>query len=184
MPLGNAAFRYGAVAIALHWLTALAIAVLLALGLVMTEVDGFQLKIALYQWHKSLGLTVLALVLLRLAWRLANRPPRLPDSIKAYQRGLAGATHWALYALLLAMPLSGWVMASASSLPTEFFGWFDVPRLVAIDRTIEGRAGDVHEILAWVLVGLLALHVAAALKHHFVDRDDVLRRILPARSSR
>ncbi len=182
MAHANASGRYGAVAIALHWVTALAIAGLLALGLIMTEVDDFRLQIALYQWHKSVGLTVLALVVIRIAWRLAHRPPELPAAMTAIQRGVAGATHLALYALLVAMPLSGWVMASASSLPTEYFDWFDVPRLVAVDRGIEDLAGEVHEILAWAMVGLLALHVAAALKHHFIDRDDVLRRMLPGRS--
>jgi cytochrome b561 len=181
MPLRNTPARWGAVAIAFHWLTAAAIAGLLTLGLIMVEVDDFRQRVALTQIHKSVGLTVLALVVLRLAWRLVNRTPDLPAHMRAYERGVAGATHWLLYGLMLAMPLSGWIMASASNLPTEYFGAFDVPRLVAVDRSMEQTAKDVHGWLARGLLALVGLHVLAALKHHFVDRDGVLKRIITGR---
>lgn len=177
----NSPSRFGWVAIALHWLIAALIGVMIVLGLVMTGGfdDDIMTKIALFQWHKSTGIAVLALVVVRLAWRLANPVPALPGTLKAYERGLAHATHLALYLLMLAIPVSGWLIASASTLPTEVFGLFALPRLITPDRGVEELVGEVHETLAWVMLGVLALHVAAALKHHFILKDDVLVRMLP-----
>lgn len=185
------AARYTAVAAVLHWAMAAAIVLNLALGWWMQEAieapDWAARAIAAFQVHKSVGLTVLALSLLRLGWRLAHRPPPLPEATPAWERLGARATHWAFYALMIAVPLSGWLYASTQwredgplAVPTQWFGLFEVPHLFGLDtlpaRRRAGFAdafGDAHGWLAWAMAGLLALHVAAALKHRFVARDGV-----------
>jgi len=190
--------RYTAVAIALHWVIAAAIVGNFALGLWMHEaIDAAQHPsrvVEAYQVHKSLGLTVLILSLFRLAWRLLHRPPPLPNSLSAGQKFIAGATHWLFYALMIALPLSGWLYVSTQwrdgaplNVPTLWFGLFEVPHLLGLDQaTLDARqdlaavTGETHELLAFGTMGLLLLHVGAALKHQFVDRDGILGRILPA----
>jgi cytochrome b561 len=182
--------RYTAVAIALHWLTALAVVVLLVAGLWMTdaikqpETRNFAYKV--YQWHKALGLTVLVLTFARVGWRLMNPPPPLPAGMKPYERIAATFTHAAFYALLLAIPLAGWAMVSASplGLPTMVFGLFEWPHIpmladLADKKPTEALFKAAHKYMGFGLMALLVLHVAAALKHHLVDRDDVLARMLP-----
>ncbi|TGD98611.1 cytochrome b [Methylobacterium nonmethylotrophicum] len=179
--------RYTIVAIVLHWLIALGILALLALGLAMTRgplspMDRF----AFYQWHKSIGLTVLVLMALRLAWRLFNPPPPLPEAMPTAERRAAGAAHLALYGLLLAMPLVGWAMVSASpyNIPTVLYGAIPWPHLPVLPElpnkaAVEGALKLVHSYGAWLLIALLLLHVGAALRHHLVLRDDTLWRMLP-----
>ncbi len=182
--------RYSAVAILLHWLMALMIVSLVAAGVWMheaihvpaTKAQAFEV----YQLHKSTGLTVLALTLLRIVWRLTHRPPALPVQMKGWERVAARASHVGFYVLMLAIPLSGWAMVSASpfGLPTIFFGLFEWPHiapLAALEHKDEAEHlfKEIHEILAFGAVALLALHIAAALKHHIWDKDDVLTRMLP-----
>lgn len=179
--------RYTLVAIVLHWLIALGILVLLALGLAMTRgslppMDRF----AFYQWHKSVGLTVLVLMGLRVLWRLFHRPPPLPEAMPKAERRAAGAAHLALYGLLLAMPLVGWAMVSASpyNIPTVLYGvvpWPHLPVLPELPNkaAVEGVLKLLHSYGAWLLIALLVLHVGAALRHHLVLRDDTLWRMLP-----
>lgn len=181
MRLRNTPERYGLVAMTLHWLIALLIFGMIGLGWYMTGLPVGVRKIQLYQLHKSLGITVLALVVLRLGWRLANRPPPLPDTIRGPERLLARVTHFGLYLLIVAMPLSGWIIASAATLPTSLYGLVPLPRLVAPDEATLHRAGAVHEVLAWAILVLAALHAAGAVKHHVIDKDNVLRRMLPVR---
>jgi cytochrome b561/polyisoprenoid-binding protein YceI len=192
-----AAARYTAVAIVLHWAIAAAIVLDFALGWWMHEAiedeDWAAQAIAAFQLHKSIGLTILALSLLRLGWRLVGRPPPLPPAMPAWERAAARAVHWAFYALMVAVPFSGWLYASVQwregaplAVPTLWFGQFEVPHLFGLDE-LSARARDrladafedTHEWLAWAMAGLLALHVAAALKHRFVDRDDVLASMAP-----
>jgi cytochrome b561/polyisoprenoid-binding protein YceI len=191
------AARYSAVAVVLHWAIAAAIVANFALGWWMheaiDEADRAARAIAAFQLHKSIGLTILALSLLRLAWRLAHRPPPLPARMLGWERLAARAVHWAFYGLMVAVPLSGWLYASLQwredaplAVPTLWFGQFQVPHLFGLDelpaRTryrLAERFEDVHEWLAWATVGLLALHVGAALKHRFVDRDGVLASMAP-----
>lgn len=183
----NTKVRFGAVHMSLHWVIALAFIAMLAIGFIMTSLPFRDpLTYPLFQFHKSLGLTVLALVVLRIVWRSTNVVPSLPVDLKAYEKGLAHLTHYGLYAALLVMPLSGWAMISASSrgIPTEFFGLFEVPKIGFIASSpdkqwIEGVAEDVHATAAWVAIALIALHVAAALFHHVVRRDNVLARMTP-----
>ncbi|MGE0668481.1 MAG: cytochrome b [Sphingomonadales bacterium] len=174
--------RYSAVAIGLHWLIAAAIVALVAMGMVMTGLPDTELalKFSLYQWHKSVGITVLLLSLVRLAWRLTHRPPPLPAALRPWERAAARITHVGFYVLIVTIPLLGWAMVSASpyDIPTVLYGEIPWPHLPVAKAGFEAlRAG--HVLLAFGAVGLLALHVAAALKHHFILKDDVLARMLP-----
>jgi cytochrome b561 len=171
--------RYTRTAIALHWLVALLILAALPLGLTMTEMPLSPQKLKFYAWHKWLGVTVFGLVVLRLAWRASHPPPPLPESVPAWQRSAAHALHWALYALMLVIPLAGWLMSSAKGFQTVYLGVLPIPDLLAKNEALGERLAEVHAWLAYALIALLMVHVAAALKHHFVDRDDVLRRMLP-----
>lgn len=180
--LHNSQRRYGLVAIVLHWLIGCLVIVMLAVGFFMEDI-GSNL---VYQLHKSTGLLILTLTLIRLGWRLANPVPDLPATLtKTWERIAARGIHIGFYALLLVLPLSGWVMASAGEYPTIFYGLFEVPRLpVAGDlRQIGSTARDIHELVAWTTIGLLALHVGAAIRHHLVLKDDTLLRMLPERAS-
>lgn len=179
MQIRNTRQRWGAAAQLLHWSIAAAVLVMLGLGWWAESLGYSKLKVDLFWVHKSLGMLVLAAMTLRLLWRLTNPAPALPGGLRAWERGAAHVTHYGLYVLLLAMPLSGWVINSAANFPLSVFGWFEVPAIVGPDDDLKSLASDVHGVLAWTIVGVLVLHVAAALKHHFVLRDDVLRRMLP-----
>jgi len=176
--------RYDRVAIALHWVMALAIITMIVMGLVMEDVRPIGLRIQVYQFHKSLGLTVLFLSLVRLGWRLAHPAPSYPAHMKPWEKLAAHATHWGLYALMVAMPLSGWLLISTGSnkFPTLYFGLFNVPKLDFFgeaSKAVHHYAAQAHELLPNIAIAMLVLHVLAALKHHFLDRDNVLTRILP-----
>src|SRR5205085_10344839 len=133
--------------------------------------------------HKSVGITILGLALIRLMWRGATPPPPLPDTLRPYERALARFTHAALYFLLFAMPLSGWMMSSARGFPVSWFGFFQLPDLVPKNKALYEALLTTHGTLAVVLAVVVALHVAGALKHHFIHKDDVLRRMLPLPSA-
>ncbi len=168
---------YTVVARLLHWLMALALIGMVILGYTMKTLPLSPLKLQVYSWHKWIGITLLALVIIRLAWRLLNRPPALPASMSTLTRGLAHAGHAALYAVMVAIPLSGWLMSSAKGFQTVWFGVLPLPDLVAKNKPLGEALVQVHIILNYVLIALVALHILAALKHHFIDRDGLLRRI-------
>lgn len=163
-----------------HWLIAALILVQATIGLTMVQLPRRPDIIWVYTLHKSIGLTILLLAVLRLGFRLLqHRPPRLP--LPGWQDGLARATHVALYVLLFAIPVSGWLFDSASSLrPLYWWWWLKLPNLVEANRHLADIFQLWHESLFWVLVAVTVLHVAGALKHHFMDRDATLRRMLPA----
>ncbi len=191
--------HYTVVAIVLHWAIALAILGMIPLGWWMgdaLEDQSTQAQaIAAFQLHKSIGLTVLVLSLARLGWRLANPPPPLPEGMKAWERLAATATHWAFYFVIIAIPLTGWLYVSTGwsahddrplEVPTLYFGLFQVPHLFGLANLTEGARAALAEVLnfshgklAWGAIGLAALHVGAALKHHVLDKDDVLTRMVP-----
>lgn len=171
--------RYTRTALLLHWLLALMILAALGWGLYMVELRLSPWKLKAYAWHKWLGVTIFLLVLVRLGWRLTHAPPPLPATLPAWQRALAGISHALLYLLMLAMPLTGWLMSSAKGFQTVYFGVLPIPDLLDKNKILGDALASAHAALAWLLIALLALHVAAALKHHFIDRDDVLRRMLP-----
>jgi cytochrome b561 len=179
--------RYTLVAIILHWVMALGILALAGIGLAMTHLKLDPLKLfQLYQLHKSIGITILLAAILRLAWRLANRPPALPSSMTQFARKAAEGSHFFLYLFLIALPLTGWALVSASVLdiPTVLYGvvpWPHLPILSTLDnkKPVEDALKLVHAYGAWALIALVAAHAGAALHHHFIARDDVLRRMLP-----
>ncbi|MCB1899295.1 cytochrome b [Cognatazoarcus halotolerans] len=172
--------RYTATAISLHWLIAIGIAGTFSLGVYMHELPLSPTKLQLYSWHKWAGVTLFALVLVRLLWRATHAAPALPVDTPRVQRLAASATHWVLYALMIAVPLSGWLMSSAKGFQTVWFGIVPLPDLVSKNAELGDALKEVHETLNLTMLGLVLLHAAAALKHHFIDRDDVLTRMLPA----
>ena len=180
--------RYDAVAIGLHWLIALGILALIAIGLTMTHMDlGPMAKFRLYQLHKSIGITMLFAMVLRVLWRLIRRPPPLPDAMPPLERTAAEGAHAALYAFLFFLPLTGWALVSASpfNIPTVLYGVIPWPHLPVLS-TLEDKAPVehvlklVHGYAAWLLIALVLVHAGAALRHHFILRDGILRRMLPA----
>lgn len=183
--------RYSSVAVALHWAIAVLILGNIVGGVFMHNLpNSSPIKFDLYQLHKSFGLSILILTLFRLGWRLAHKAPPLPAATPGWQRIGARAAHWAFYGLMLIIPLTGWAMVSVSPLdiPTHFFGVLPVPHLpffagVADRAATEDLFAEVHEVLAFALLGLFVLHVGAALKHRFVDNDGVLQSMTVAKGS-
>ena len=173
--------RYTRVAMWLHWIIAGLIVTQLIGGFVMHKLPNTaSFKIEAYQLHKSFGLVVLALALVRLGWRLTHKAPPLPEGTKTWERLLARATHTAFYVLIIGVPLAGWWVVSSSSYGTgSFFFVADIPVLPGAGILSHGAWEEVHEIMAKLVIGLLVLHVAAALKHHYVDKDGVLARMAP-----
>lgn len=168
---------YTPVAKGLHWLMAVMILGLLALGIYMHDLPLSPQKLELYAWHKWMGVTVFLLVWLRLAWRVTHRPPALPKTLSPVMRVAAHAGHAVLYVLMVVIPLSGWLMSSAKGFQTVWFGLLPIPDLVGRDKALGDFLQQVHEVLNAVLMLTLAGHVAAALWHHFVVKDDTLRRM-------
>jgi cytochrome b561 len=183
-PIGPA--RYHAVAIVLHWVIALGLLTLIVMGLAMTHLAlPAMAKFQLYQLHKSIGVTVLLAVLLRILWRATHRPPPLP-ALPPLEKAAAEGTHGLLYVLMLAIPLTGWALVSVSpfNLPTVLYGLVPWPHLPVLPELpdkaqVEPVVKFIHGKLAWALAALVALHAGAAFRHHFVLRDGVLHRMLP-----
>lgn len=171
--------RYTRTAIVLHWLTALLILSIIPLGMFMTDLKLSPLKLQLYSYHKWIGVTVALLVLVRLAWRCAHKPPALPADLPLWQQRAAHSVHHLLYILMLCIPVSGWLMSSAKGVPVVYLGWLQLPDLVSKDKTLGKLLETTHGLLAYTLLFLLALHLAAVIKHHFIDHDGTLSRMLP-----
>ena len=182
MSLKNTTDRWGGISQLLHWTIAVLILTIGAVGLLMGELPRSPKWFWVYTAHKSLGLTVLALVLVRIGWRLYAGAPRPVPGTPRLQALLASATHGAIYLLILALPLSGWIYDSANALrPFRWFGLVEVPKLVAPDEALAASAHGAHEWLFWLLMALVAGHAGAALYHHFIQRDATLARMLPRR---
>jgi cytochrome b561 len=182
--------RYTNVAVVLHWLIAFMVIGQLAGGFYMHNLSDEQasLKFQLFQLHKSFGVTVLMLTLVRIGWRLTHKPPALPEAMPAWEKLAARGAHAGFYVLLLALPLVGWAVVSASpladSVQTYLFGVVHWPHLpffteVADRKELAHDIAEIHELLAFAMIGLMGLHVAAALKHQFVNKDEVLGHMLP-----
>lgn len=171
--------RYRAPAVFLHWAPALLIFCAFPLGLYMVGLKLSPWKLKLYSYHKWIGVTVFLLLLARIAWRVTHVPPPLPASVPAWERHLAGATHLVLYLLLFAIPLTGWLFSSAAGFQTVYLGLIPLPDLLPKDKMLADLFRFVHMFLNYSLAALVALHAAAALKHHFLDRDAVLARMVP-----
>lgn len=173
--------RYTPAAIGLHWLIGIMILVSFGVGLYMADLPFSPQKLKIFSWHKWAGVTIFMLVVVRCAWRLFNAAPPLPERTPPWQRRAATATHYLLYALMLVIPLSGWLMSSAKGFQTVYFGVLPIPDLLQKNADLGDILRNVHETLNWLLISIVVLHVGAALKHHFIDKDDVLRRMLPAK---
>lgn len=180
MQLGNTRDEYGLISIALHWSMAVLVVGLFVLGKYMVSLDYYHpLYLILPQWHLGLGLLTGVLLMVRLLWRWSNPLPQVRGEYG--ERLLAGVVHRLFYLLLLSLVLSGYVTATADGRPLEVLGWFDIPALYRGDDLAD-RAGALHQTLGWLLAVLFALHLAGALKHHFIDKDDTLRRMLGLRA--
>ena len=179
MPLRSTEAGWGALVRAFHWLIAALILAQAVIGLSMIQMGVTPAKVRVFALHKSIGMTILALVLLRIAWRLGETRPADPAGMPPWQRGAARAVHVALYVLIVAIPLSGWWFNSTSNAPLVWFGFVDIPSLTGgYDPVWKPRALLAHQTLFWILVALLVAHVGAALWHHFGQRDEVLRRMV------
>ena len=175
--------HYTAIAKLFHWGMALLIVGLMGLGFVMTDLPLSPDKLQYYAWHKWAGVTVFVLVWLRLAWRLFHPAPAYPDSMSPALQRVAHAGHAVLYGLMIVIPVSGWLLSSAKGVPTVWFGIWPLPDLLEKDKALGHLLHEVHEALNFFLLFLLGGHVAAALKHHWFDRDDILKRMLPTCST-
>lgn len=173
----NTPTHFGAVAIFLHWLMAILVIGLLCLGLYMTGLPVSLQKLKFYGWHKEFGVLVFMLVIVRLAWRLSNLTPTLAN-LPWWEKLGARAMHYAFYIFLFAMPITGWLMSSAAGLPVSFFGLFTLPVVIGADDHLRALLAEIHKWLAYGLIAAIAGHTAAAFKHHFIDQDDILRRML------
>jgi len=173
------AARYTRTAIVLHWVAAILILGNVAFGLYMVGLPLSPAKLRYYSWHKWIGVSVLLLSAARLLWRLGHAAPSLPDDMPPWQKRAAHVSHYLLYALFFAVPLAGWLFSSAAGFPVVFLGVVPLPDLVPKSRELADALKVVHRIAAWSLGALALVHAAAAVKHHVVDRDDVLVRMLP-----
>ena len=171
--------RYTPTAIALHWLIFVLIACGFALAVYMVDLPLSPQKLKYFSWHKWIGVTIFMLALARVAWRLTHGAPALPPSMPAWQQRVAAATHVLLFVLIVVIPLTGWLYSSAAGMPTVYLGLLQLPDLVARDKALADQLRLVHVSLNYIMLALVVVHAAAALKHHLVDRDDVLRRMLP-----
>jgi len=171
--------RYSHTAIFLHWLIALMIVTNFGLGLTMVELDLSPQKLKFFSWHKWMGMTIFLLVCLRVLWRLGHPAPPLPAGMPAWQAKAAHASHVLLYVLMFVIPLSGWTYSSAAGKTVVYLSLIPLPDLVQADKALAETLKLVHISLNFTLAGLVLLHVAAAWKHHLMDRDDVLTHMLP-----
>ena len=174
--------RYNPIAIALHWLLAIAIVCSFCVGLYMSDLSMSPTRLKLFNWHKWAGITILALSALRLLWRLSHRPP--PDlPMPAWQQRAAQVMHRVLYALFFAVPLAGWAYTSAAGFPVVVFGLIPLPDFVPVDKGLAESLKTLHQALAFTLAFVVIGHAGAALKHHFIDRDGLLLRMWPRKTS-
>lgn len=181
MILKNSADRWGPVSQSLHWLIVLLIIVQGSVGVTMDELRNGPDKIQVYALHKSFGLTILGLVTLRLLWRWFAGTPRPLPGTPGWQQRSASLTHWALYALLFAMPISGWVLNSAAGFPLQWFGLVNLPDIVGENHDLHETAKELHAVMFWILVMLAVVHAVGAFYHHLFQRDATLARMLPRR---
>jgi len=169
--------RYNPISVVFHWLMAAIIVATWSIAIVVSDMPLSPARITGYSWHKWLGVTVFFLVLLRLAWRATHPAPQLEIKMPAWQERAMQLTHIALYLLMIVIPLVGWLMSSAKGYTVNYFGLFELPDLLSKDKALGHQLKDLHEYLADVLVALVCLHVLAALKHQFIDRDGLLSRM-------
>ena len=176
MQIKNSASHFGIVTILLHWLMAVIIISLLCVGLYMTGLPVGLQKLKLYGMHKEFGVLVIMLASLRLLWRISNITPSL--NLPLLERLAARAAHWAFYVFMFAMPITGYLISCYANIPVSFFGLFTLPNLVTADHAQMKLFENVHQWLAYALIGLIIVHVLASLKHYFIDKDDIMQRMI------
>lgn len=174
----NNSKRYGNISRLLHWVIAIFIFTMLGLGWAM-DIIPKEWKPTAMGIHKSLGILILALVIMRLCWRFYNAPPPLPSSVQHWEKKISIFAHYLLYGLLLAMPLTGWAMSSAFGKPVMFLGLFPLPELISMDRELGKNLKEMHDTFAYLLAGVIFLHIGAAFYHHFIRKDGILLRMWP-----
>jgi cytochrome b561 len=177
--LRNTTGSWGSISKTLHWVMALLIFSQIVLGWVAVRWPLSPTKLNLFVWHKSTGILILALAVLRIGWRLTNVVPALPTSIPSWERMGAHASHLSLYFLMLALPLSGWIINSASNFPLKVFWLFPLPDVVPPSKPFQNLAEIVHLVLFSLFAAVLVVHIAAALRHQFIRRNNLLKRMLP-----
>ncbi|MEX3634226.1 cytochrome b [Paraburkholderia sp. BR14320] len=176
----HAPTRYHGAAIALHWLIAALMIGGFYIGWIMTDIPGFTpTKLKYFSWHKWIGVTVFALALLRVLWRATHRAPALDAATPLWQRAAAHLVHGLLYLLMLAIPLSGYFYSSAAGIQVVYLGIVPLPTIIGPDQALKATLRTVHVLLNYTLLALVLMHVLAALKHQFVDRDGLLARMVP-----
>lgn len=176
MLLKNSNTHYGKVAIIIHWIMALLLICLLILGLYMVRLPIGLEKLKMYGWHKEYGILALMFVIVRVTWRLTNKTPSL--NIPLLEKIAARTVHWLFYVFMFALPITGLLVTSAAGLPASFFGLFVLPNLVSPDQQSLALYQEIHTWLGYGLIATFCLHTAAALKHHFINKDDILKRML------
>lgn len=176
--------RYTRTAISLHWLIALLIFAGWGLGYYMNDLPASPAKLKYFNWHKWIGVTVFILAVLRSAWLVSHPWPPWPSGVPAWQMRAARLSHFLLYLLMLVIPVSGWLMSSARGFQTVYLGLVPLPDLLPKNKVFGDLLEEVHRVLAYGLAGLVAIHIAAVFKHQFVDRDNLLARMIPFLSSR
>jgi cytochrome b561 len=179
MPNPISPSRYSAVAKSFHWIIAALVVTQFVLFYLEDDLPKGSRKLHLLDWHKSVGMTILMLAILRLLWRLNHPPPALPAGMTALERRLARGTHMAFYVLLFAMPLTGWMQSSAKNYSVSWFRLFTWPNLIGQSEAAFNILHTTHEVLSDALFAIAVLHIFAALKHHFWNKDNVLVRMLP-----
>ncbi|OAM52206.1 cytochrome b [Methylovorus sp. MM2] len=175
----NSLQKYTMTAISLHWWIALLIFIAFPLGVYMHDLPLSPYKLKLFSWHKWIGVTVFLFAVLRIFWRISHQAPALPAGLPQWQKLASHVTHILLYVLIVAVPLSGWLMSSAKGFQTVWFGILPLPDLISKDRELGNLLVIVHKTLNFSLLALVGMHIMAALKHHFIDKDVILRRMLP-----
>jgi len=177
--LRNSPEHYGIVSQALHWIIVVLFSIQFVVGSIAADLPLGMQRLIFLSRHKSIGMTIFILMILRLLWRLSNRLPELPATMAQNEQRLARLTHWLFYILLLCIPVAGWINSSASNLTVSWFGLFNWPDLVNPDKQIATIAKGIHKTLVWTLLSIICLHTIAALRHHFILKDNVLNRMLP-----
>ncbi len=181
--LKNNGYAYGNITKLLHWLIAVLVIGMLIFGLILVKLPNSHLKSILIDLHKSVGLTILLLMIIRLYWRFVDPIPVLPITVPPWEKLAARTVQALFYLVLFIMPVSGWLMSSFGGHPVIFWAWFNTALPVAKNTHLAENLFTVHSVIAWVIIGLLVLHIGAALKHHFIEKNNVLRRMLPGYKS-
>ncbi len=171
--------RYTHTAVTLHWLIVLLIFAAFPLGLYMHDLPLSPHKLRLYSYHKWIGMMVLLLAVIRVYWRATHRPPAMPESMAKWEKLAAHAMHFALYVLIFVIPITGWLMSSAKGFQVVLFSVLPLPDLVGKNKELGDVLQEVHKVLNFLMSGLVLAHIAAALKHHFIERDNILVRMTP-----